>query len=202
MIVSDEFVERLRIGDAEAVGQLRDAVRAGLTRLYAGYGFDNDEAQSLADWTIAVALHEIATFKFRARLNTWVFGIAKCLARDMLRQKLCSAHPRDALDDPQLESLDDSTVNSRTLLFNEHPIAEAGAANRTRRHVLARRAWLALTKRDRRVLLQTRYWGLTHAEIACRENVSVNAIGVRNCRARRRLEAAYNRLAVNDQTTC
>lgn len=193
------FIEQLRSGDLNAIEELRTEMRGGLKRLYLDYGFDEVEARSLADWAIAVALQKIETFESRARLSTWIFGIARNIGRKLLRSKFDGGRPRDVLDDPQLVSLNDPAIDINSLPISNHSVAKVPTLTGSRRHVRARRAWLTLKKSDRRVLLETQYLGLTYAEIASRENVSVSAIWSRRCRARKHLEAVYLRLAADGQ---
>jgi DNA-directed RNA polymerase specialized sigma24 family protein len=195
-----KFIEQLRSGDPCAVEELRNTMRVRLKRLYLDFGFDEVEARSLADLAITVALLKIETFESRARLSTWVFGIAQNVGRNILRSKFDGGLPRDILDAPQLVSLDDPAVDLNILPTSNNSVAKVPTLTRSKRHVRARRAWLSLKKSDRRVLLETQYVGLPPAEIARRENISVGAIWSRRCRARKRLDAVYQGLAVDDQT--
>ena len=194
-IDSGAFVARLRSGEPDAVEQLRSQMHEPLTRLYSVYGFDETEALSLADWAIIVALQNIDSFESRARLSTWVYGLAKNVGRRARRNRLELALPRDVLDDPQLASLDDPTLADSPALACDLLESDAFALRRSNRHVLARRAWIALKKTERRVLLETGYLGMTPAEIARRENVSIGTVWSRCCRARQKLSQIYRLLA-------
>lgn len=188
---TSEFIRRLRAGDEQAVEELSRVLLARLTRIYNRYGFDEMESRSLANWTIAVALQQIATFQSKAALTTWICGIAQNYGTRLLRDRFRYDEPRDVLDHPQLVSLDDPAVNIIAFVPNPPSTEGARVTGRSRRHRLARRAWVQLDKSSRRALLEISYLGLTAAEIAQRDRVCLSAVWMRIMRAKRRLNNIY-----------
>jgi DNA-directed RNA polymerase specialized sigma24 family protein len=192
-----KFITRLRAGDELAVEELSRVLLVRLTRIYLRYGLDDMESRSLANWTIAVALQQIATFQSKATLATWICGIAHNTGTRLLRDRFRYDEPRDVLDHPQLVSLDDPAVN--TIHVVPHPPSSEGtrATGRSRRHLLARRAWVELDKSGRRALLEIKCLGLTAEEIARRDRVCLSAVWKRAYRAQRRLDVIYQAVAAD-----
>jgi RNA polymerase sigma-70 factor (ECF subfamily) len=87
------LIQRTLAGDNEAFATLALRHRSALVRGIHGLIGDADEAESLAQETLARALAQLATFRLEARFDAWLHGIAANLCRNHLRRRARHAKP-------------------------------------------------------------------------------------------------------------
>jgi len=91
----EEFLERLRKRDREALEAIVDAYLPQLLRAGRGMGFSPDEAQDLAQSVFVALMESIGRFEGRSHIRTFLFGIFYNKLSEHLREKR-----RDQESDP------------------------------------------------------------------------------------------------------
>lgn len=107
MDTSENLITRARRGDEEAFRLVFERY----TRPIASFIFymvgNQDSAEELAQETFARAYKNISSIKEETKISTWIFGIAKNVAREGLRQKQKESRHVDT-DDSALAELCDN----------------------------------------------------------------------------------------------
>lgn len=88
------LVERCRLGERSAFGELVDRHQAGLVRFARGMVHNEDDARDLAQETFVRAYQHLDRFDARRRFSVWLYGIASHVCLDWLRRR----KRRDVLD--------------------------------------------------------------------------------------------------------
>jgi RNA polymerase sigma-70 factor (ECF subfamily) len=82
-----EFLERLRKRDREALEAIVDAYLPQLLRAGRGMGFSPDEAQDLAQSVFVAFMESVGRFEGRSHIRTFLFGIFYNKISEHLREK-------------------------------------------------------------------------------------------------------------------
>jgi len=125
-----EVVRRARTGDEAAFSQLFERYSRPVLAFLQGMVGHRDMAEEMMQETFARAFTLISRLRDEAKFSTWLFGIAKNVARESSRE---NTHKLDTtgLDDPSVNELADPFVNpERDLLsFQLHAAINAGLAS-------------------------------------------------------------------------
>lgn len=110
MDTSEDLITRARRGDEEAFRLVFERY----TRPIASFIFyivnNEDAAEELAQETFARAYKNISSIKEETKISTWIFGIAKNVAREALRRKRKESQYVDT-DDSSLSELCDNNAS-------------------------------------------------------------------------------------------
>ena len=124
---SQELIARVRSGDDEAFRLIFDRyIRPVISFIYDMIG-QRDLAEELAQETFVRAYKGIQTVKDDTKLSTWLFGIAKNVARESLRSRLRDNNKVEMENDSVMELSDKELLPDGQLLNKElnHVIHEA-----------------------------------------------------------------------------
>lgn len=115
MDTSENLITRARRGDEEAFRLVFERY----TRPIASFIFymvnNEDAAEELAQETFARAYKNISSIKEETKISTWIFGIAKNVAREALRRKQKESRHIDKDDSSISELCDNSASPDRHL---------------------------------------------------------------------------------------
>jgi RNA polymerase sigma-70 factor (ECF subfamily) len=116
---SEALTTRARSGDQEAFRQIFDRyARPIISFVYDMVG-QRDLAEELAQETFVRAYKSLGALKDETKLSTWLFGIAKNVARESLRTRIRDER-RVEMDDGRITELSDSRLPpDRELLDRE-----------------------------------------------------------------------------------
>ena len=116
---SEALTTRARSGDQEAFRQIFERyARPIISFVYDMVG-QRDLAEELAQETFVRAYKSLGSLKDDARLSTWLFGIAKNVARESLRTRIRDER-RVEMDDGKVQELSDNKLPpDRELLDRE-----------------------------------------------------------------------------------
>src|SRR5262245_25079774 len=104
---SEALTARARSGDQEAFRQIFDRyARPIISFVYDMVG-QRDLAEELAQETFVRAYKSLGALKDETKLSTWLFGIAKNVARESLRTRIRDER-RVEMDDGRVMELSDS----------------------------------------------------------------------------------------------
>lgn len=92
---TDDLLGRARAGDRAALDALLEPHREQVRRLAAVLGSDDASADDVVQETLRLACADLARFDGRARLSTWLCGIALNLVRRARRDRDRHAVPSD-----------------------------------------------------------------------------------------------------------
>ncbi|HEY7912919.1 MAG TPA: sigma-70 family RNA polymerase sigma factor [Blastocatellia bacterium] len=116
---SEELISRVRRGDDEAFRLIFDRyARPIISFIYDMVG-QRDLAEELAQETFVRAYKSLNALRDDAKLSTWLFGIAKNVARESLRTRHREDHRVEIDDDRVIEVTDEKLPPDRELLDKE-----------------------------------------------------------------------------------
>jgi RNA polymerase sigma-70 factor (ECF subfamily) len=116
---SADLVSRACRGDHDAFRMIFERYsRPVLSFIYDQIG-DRDVAEELAQETFVRAYRSLKSLREETKLSTWLFGIAKNVARESIRSKIRDRHNVDLDDDQVLDLSDQSPVPVNQLLDKE-----------------------------------------------------------------------------------
>ncbi len=116
---SEELISRVRSGDDDAFRLIFDRyARPIISFIYDMVG-QRDLAEELAQETFVRAYKSLNALRDDAKLSTWLFGIAKNVARESLRSRLREDHRVEIDDDRVIEVSDEKLPPDRELLDKE-----------------------------------------------------------------------------------
>jgi RNA polymerase sigma-70 factor, ECF subfamily len=116
---SADLVSRACRGDHDAFRMIFERYsRPVMSFIYDQIG-DRDVAEELAQETFVRAYRNLKSLKEETKLSTWLFGIAKNVARESIRSKVRDRHNVDLDDDQVLDLSDQSPVPVNQLLDKE-----------------------------------------------------------------------------------
>src|ERR1051325_6739203 len=116
---SADLVSRACRGDHDAFRMIFERYsRPVLSFIYDQIG-DRDVAEELAQETFVRAYRSLKSLREETKLSTWLFGIAKNVARESLRAKIRKNQEVDLDDKKVLDLSDQAPVPSHNLLNKE-----------------------------------------------------------------------------------
>ena len=116
---SADLVSRACRGDHDAFRMIFERYsRPVLSFIYDQIG-DRDVAEELAQETFVRAYRGLKSLREETKLSTWLFGIAKNVARESIRSRVRDRHNVDLDDDQVLDLSDQSPVPVNQLLDKE-----------------------------------------------------------------------------------
>jgi len=188
----EQFLERLRAGDAPAFNRLVEERHGDIYALLYRLTEDPEEARDLTQETFLQALRHLASFRGDADLRTWLYRIAVNQARN--RWRWWKRRRRDrtvSLDAPVSEGVDSPL--SAGLAGDEGLDPERQALAREREQAL-HAALKSLSRPYREVIVLRDIEGLSYEEVATALDLNVGTVKSRLNRGRtelrRRLEGS------------
>lgn len=165
----DELMASLGSGDGSSLTELVQRYQAPLVGYLTGIVNDAERARDLAQETFLKIYRHAAVYRTTSRFTTWLFHIARNVARDELRSRrrrpqLCSAEEQVIDATPAHESLSD-TVERREVVL---------------------RALGQLAARDRVLIILRDLQGCSYEEIAERTGLALGTVKSGLNRARQR----------------
>jgi RNA polymerase sigma-70 factor (ECF subfamily) len=116
---SEEIIARARRGDEDAFRQIFDRyARPIISFIYDMVGH-RDLAEELTQETFVRAYKAMKALRDETKLSTWLFGIAKNVARESLRSRLRDDNRVEIGDDRVIEIRDEKLPPDRELLERE-----------------------------------------------------------------------------------
>jgi RNA polymerase sigma-70 factor, ECF subfamily len=116
---SQELIARVRSGDEEAFRLIFDRyIRPVISFIYDMIG-QRDLAEELAQETFVRAYKGIPSLRDDTKLSTWLFGIAKNVARESLRSRVRDNNKVDIENDSVMELSDKEVLPDGRLLGKE-----------------------------------------------------------------------------------
>lgn len=123
-----ELIARARGGDEEAFRLIFERYTRPVIRFIFYMVNRRELAEELAQETFMRAYKSLGGVRDGAKLSTWIFGIAKNVARESLRAQGCEPRRSVELDDPAAaRARDPSPSPARELLGKERAAAVRGA---------------------------------------------------------------------------
>lgn len=188
----EQFLERLRAGDAPAFNRLVEERHGDIYALLYRLTEDPEEARDLTQETFLQAFRHLASFRGDADLRTWLYRIAVNQARN--RWRWWKRRRRDrtvSLDAPVSEEID--APLSAGLAGHEGLDPERQALAREREAAL-HAALKSLSRPYREVIVLRDIEGLSYEEVASTLDLNVGTVKSRLNRGRtelrRRLEGS------------
>ncbi|HYE15030.1 MAG TPA: sigma-70 family RNA polymerase sigma factor [Pyrinomonadaceae bacterium] len=188
----EQFLERLKRGDAAAFNRLIEERHGDVYALLYRLTEDPEEARDLSQETFLQAFRNISGFRGDADLRTWLYRIALNQARN--RWRWWKRRRRDrtvSLDAPASHSSE--TPLGATLRGRDEVDPEEQALRRERERAL-QTALRALSRPYREVIVLRDIEGLSYEEVALALEISVGTVKSRLSRGRtelrRRLESS------------
>ena len=188
----EQFLERLKRGDAAAFNRLIEERHGDVYALLFRLTEDPEEARDLSQETFLQAFRNISGFRGDADLRTWLYRIALNQARN--RWRWWKRRRRDrtvSLDAPASHSSE--TPLGATLRGRDEIDPEEQALRRERERAL-QTALRALSRPYREVIVLRDIEGLSYEEVALALEISVGTVKSRLSRGRtelrRRLESS------------
>ncbi|HEX8119027.1 MAG TPA: sigma-70 family RNA polymerase sigma factor [Pyrinomonadaceae bacterium] len=188
----EQFLERLRAGDALAFNRLVEERHGDIYALLYRLTEDPEEARDLTQETFLQAFRHLASFRGDADLRTWLYRIAVNQARN--RWRWWKRRRRDrtvSLDAPVSEGAE--TPLSAGLAGDEGQDPERQALAREREQAL-HAALQTLSRPYREVIVLRDIEGLSYEEVAATLDMNVGTVKSRLNRGRtelrRRLEGS------------
>ncbi len=167
-----ELVQRMRVGDADALRSIVERYQDRIFALIFGIVRDRHEVEDVAQEVFLKVFRRIHAFDGRSRFYTWLYRVAANSAKDHVKKR--SRRPSVALDD-----------NAGIPSMLRSP---AENAERSELRLAVRAAINTLPGRYREVLTLREIEGLTYNEIAAILRVSMGTVESRLHRARARLK--------------
>lgn len=115
----EELVARVRRGDDDAFRLIFDRYARPLTSFIFDMVGERGLAEDLAQETFVRAYKSLASLRDEARLSTWLFGIAKNVARESLRNRRRDRNQIGLDEDPVTCLSDGKPTPARELLDKE-----------------------------------------------------------------------------------
>ena len=188
----EQFIERLRAGDAAAFNRLVEERHGDIYALLYRLTEDPEEARDLTQETFLQAFRHLASFRGDADLRTWLYRIAVNQARN--RWRWWKRRRRDrtvSLDAPVSDEID--APLSAGLAGDEGHDPERQALARERERAL-HAALKSLSRPYREVIVLRDIEGLSYEEVAATLDMNVGTVKSRLNRGRtelrRRLEGS------------
>lgn len=175
----DQLMAALGRGDAAGLAELVRRHEAPLTGYLAGIVRDAERARDLAQETFLRIVRSAARYRPTARFSTWLYHIARNVARDELRTRRRR---------PRLHGAEEQALDATPAQQVDHARALAD------REVVVR-ALAALSARDRDLLLLRDAEGRSYEEIAERTGLALGTVKSGLNRARARFAAQVGALA-------
>lgn len=166
----DQLMAALGRGDVSGLAELVRRHEAPLTGYLAGIVRDAERARDLAQETFLRIVRSAARYRPTARFSTWLYHIARNVARDELRTRRRR---------PRLHGAEEQALDATPAQQVDHARALAD------REVVVR-ALAALSARDRDLLLLRDAEGRSYEEIAARTGLALGTVksGLNRARAR------------------
>jgi RNA polymerase sigma-70 factor, ECF subfamily len=178
--VENEFIERLKAGEAEAFDELVNRYTANIYSLLIRLTEDTEEARDLTQETFLSALKAIKNFRGDADLKTWLYRIAVNESRNRFRWwKRRNRSTTISLDAENVFGQSQNVADSA-----ENP--EAAALRRERESAL-RQALSELPTNFREVVVLRDIEGLSYEEVAAALETNVGTVKSRIARGREEL---------------
>jgi RNA polymerase sigma-70 factor, ECF subfamily len=165
----DELMASLGRGDGSSLGELVARYQSPLVGYLTGIVNDAERARDLAQETFIRIYRHAALYRTTSRFTTWLFHIARNVARDELRSRRRR---------PQLCSAEDQVIDAT-------PAHESMVENVERREVVLR-ALGQLSARDRVLIVLRDLQGCAYEEIAERTGLPLGTVKSGLNRARQR----------------
>ena len=134
--------DALRSGDPNTVRRLLQLV----AQWARAHGFSREDAEDIAAITTRRAYESIGSFGGRSKVTTWVLGIAKHVAADLLR--------RPAINSVNLDDI------------HEEPASDEDVAELAYCQLVAQEALAALSDNEREAIQLTKFEGLSNQQAA------------------------------------
>lgn len=130
METPEELIARARRGDGEAFRLLFERYTRPLISFLFYMVGRRALAEELAQETLLRAFKRLGALREEAKLSTWLFGIARNVAREELRSR--AREPRESikLDDPEAALVRDAGPSPASRLYGKELGAAVGAALR------------------------------------------------------------------------
>lgn len=113
------LVARCRQGDAESFRTIFELYARSINGFIYGMLGERDLAEELTQETFIRAYIKIGTFRDASKLSTWLFGIAKNVAREALYVRRNKGHTHIEINDPSLSELKDNEPSPAACLLNK-----------------------------------------------------------------------------------
>lgn len=166
----------LGTGDELGLSEIVRRYQLPLTRYLARIVNDAERARDLAQETFLKIFRHRAAYRTSARFATWLFHIARNVARDELRARRRRISPSTG------ESSEDAAA------------VEADVERRVETREVVVRALERLSARDRALILLRDVDGLSYEEVAEKVNLPVGTVKSGLNRARRRFRECFEEL--------
>jgi RNA polymerase sigma-70 factor (ECF subfamily) len=188
----EQFIERLRAGDASAFNRLVEERHGDIYALLYRLTEDPEEARDLTQETFLQAFRHLASFRGDADLRTWLYRIAVNQARNRWRWWKRRRRDRTVSLDAPVSGEIDSPL-SAGLAGDEGLDPERQALAREREQAL-HAALRSLSRPYREVIVLRDIEGLSYEEVASTLDLNVGTVKSRLNRGRtelrRRLEGS------------
>jgi len=149
-----ELIARARRGDGESFRLLFERYTRPVIRFIFYMVGRRALAEELAQETFLRVYRNLGALRDETKLSTWLFGIARNVAREELRARGREPRPGVELDDPAARSLPDGAPSPTSRLYGKELSAAVGAALN------------ALEEDKRTVFVLKFYHGRSYEEIA------------------------------------
>jgi RNA polymerase sigma-70 factor (ECF subfamily) len=170
------LLERIRLGDSTAAGELFERYSPGLLRFADRLLSDRATAEEVTQEVFVKVITRAHQYDGRAEVSSWLFAIAANACRDRRRRdRRATVVPLEAVAEPAQKG---EGVESR-LLSRE-------------RRTAVREALSELSEEQREALILARYHGLPYSEIASVLGISVGAVKTRIFRAVETLKTRFS----------
>lgn len=181
--IENEFIERLKAGEAEAFDKLVTQYSASIYAILMRLTEDEEEARDLTQETFLSALKAIKNFRGEADLKTWLYRIAVNESRNRFRW--WKRRQRNSIVSLDAENPHTQTPLSESISdTSENPEAETLRRERERalRHALSE-----LPTNFREVIVLRDLEGLSYEEVATTLETNVGTVKSRIARGREEL---------------
>ncbi|MBX3469290.1 MAG: sigma-70 family RNA polymerase sigma factor [Planctomycetes bacterium] len=166
----DELMASLGRGDGASLGELVQRYQAPLVGYLTGIVHDADRAKDLAQETFLKIYRHAGVYRTTSRFTTWLFHIARNVARDELRARRRR---------PQLCSSDEQVIDATAA-------AQDTQVEALERREVVLRALGQLAARDRVLIVLRDLQGCSYEEIAERTGLALGTVKSGLNRARQR----------------
>jgi RNA polymerase sigma-70 factor, ECF subfamily len=174
----DELMRALGHGDEASLAVLVERYQRPLVGYLTGIVNDVERARDLAQETFLRIFRHAAGYRTSSRFTTWLYHIARNLARDELRARKRRPH----LCQVDERGLDDA------------PAASQDVAEAVERREVVMAALGELNERDRALIVLRDLEGLSYEEISQRVDLPLGTVKSGLSRARARFAERFNNL--------
>jgi RNA polymerase sigma-70 factor (ECF subfamily) len=115
----ETLVARCRQGEDEALRTIFERYARSINGFIYGMLGERDLAEELTQETFLRAYQKISTFRDASRLSTWLFGIAKNVARESLYVRRTKGHTHIEISDSSLHELSGHEPSPSARLLNK-----------------------------------------------------------------------------------